>query len=165
MKYLFFIPLILLSACTAFVTKPEVTVKDVKLAGVNSDGVTLDIYLSVNNTNSFDLKMKGYSYDVKILALPMAQGSSAEPYYFHAESATDAIIPVNISYNNLLEVLKRRPDPEAIPYQLHADLAVETSLGDMNIPVNKSGTVALPKEYQPSNIFKKIGNFLKGLEK
>ena len=164
MKYLLFIPLILLSACTAFVAKPEVTVRDIKLAGANSSGVNLDIHLSVKNTSSFDLKMKGYSYDVKILALPMAKGSSAEPYYFCANSATDVLLPVKISPNDLLEILKRRPNPDAIPYQLHADLAVETSLGHMTIPVNKSGTVAIPKEYQPANIFKKVGDFLKGLE-
>ena len=164
MKYFIFIPLILLSACTSFVTKPEVTVKSVKLESVNSDGVTLHVYLSVNNTNSFDLKMKGYSYDVKILALPMAKGSSAEPYYFYAKSTTDALIPVKISYNDLLEILKRRPNPDAIPYQLHADLAVETALGDMTIPVNNSGTITLPKEYRPYAIIKKVGDFLKGFE-
>ena len=165
MKYLLFILLILLSACTAFIPKPEVSVKDVKLSGVNSGGVTLDVYLSVNNTSSYELKMKSYNYDAKIMALPMAMGSSTEPYYFYAKTATDVLIPVKISYNDLLEILKRRPDPDAIPYQFHADLVVETSLGDMSIPVNKSGTIAVPRQLLPANIYKKIGDLLNGLQK
>jgi LEA14-like dessication related protein len=165
MKYLVFIPLLFLSACTAFIPKPEVSVKDVKLSGVNSGGVTLDVYLSVNNTSSYDLKMKSYSYDVKIMALPMAMGSSTEPYYFYAKTTTDVLIPVRISYNDLLEILKRRPDPDAILYQFHADLAVETFLGDMAIPVNKSGTFAVPRQFLPTNIYKKIGDLLNGLQK
>src|SRR5512137_319625 len=102
MKNLLIVSLLLLTSCTTFITRPEVTVKDVKLVGLDTDGINLNFYLSVNNTNSFDLKMKGYSYDVKIMALPLAKGSSAEPYYFQAKSTTDALIPVKISYNDLL---------------------------------------------------------------
>ncbi len=165
MKKLIILLAMLLTACTAFVTKPEVTLKDVKLVGLDSNGVDLDFYLTINNPNSFDMKMTGYNYDVKIMALPLAKGTSREIYDFHAKSATDVLIPVKISYNDLMEVIKRRPNPDSIPYQLHADLAIDTKLGNMAIPVNKTGTVAIPKEYRPSKIWKKVGDFLKGMEK
>lgn len=165
MKNFLMLSLILLSGCTTLITKPEVTVKDVKLVGVDSGGIDLDFYLSVKNTNSFDLKMKGYSYDVKIMALPLAKGASIETQNFYAKSTSDLLIPVKISYNDLIEILKRRPNPDAIPYQLHADLTADTTLGDMIIPVNKSDTVSIPKEYRPSNMLKKIDDFLKGLKK
>jgi LEA14-like dessication related protein len=164
MKNLLIFLLMLLSGC-AFITKPEVTVKDVKLTGLDNGGVDLDFYLSVNNRNSFDLKMKGYSYDVRIMALPLARGASHDTYNFYAKSATDVLIPVKISFDNVIEVLKRHPNPDAIPYQLHADLTVDTTLGDMVIPTNKSGTICVPKEFRPSNMLKNIGDFLKTLEK
>jgi LEA14-like dessication related protein len=161
MRNLLILSLILLSGCTAFIIKPEVTVKDIKLVGLDTGGIDLDFYLSVKNTNSFDLKMKSYNYDVKIMALPLAKGASLETHDFYAKSAADLLIPVKISYNDLIEILKRRPNPDAIPYQLHADLTADTTLEEMIIPVNKSGTVYIPKEYRPSSMLKKIDDFLK----
>jgi len=165
MKKLLVLFTLLLSACTAFVSKPEVALKDVKLAALDAEGVGLDFYLTVRNPNSFDLKLKNYNYDVNIMSLPLARGSSQTTYDFHANSTTDFLIPVKIPYQGLIDILKRRPDPSAIPYQLHADMKIGAAFGDMNVPVNKSGTFSIPKEYQPSNVFKKLGDFLQGFDK
>ncbi len=164
MKKLFFLVMIFLTACTGMVTKPEVTLKDVKLAGIGPQGVSLDFYLQVNNPNSVDLKLKDYSYDVKIMSLPFAHGSSRQSYDFYAKSTTDLLIPVQIPYTDLLEILRRLPDPNAIPYQLHANLTMGTTLGSMAVPVTTSGTIAIPQKYRPQHALKKIGDFLKGLE-
>jgi LEA14-like dessication related protein len=165
MKKLLLLFTLLLSACTAFVSKPEVALKNVRIAGLDAEGVDLDFYLSVRNPNSFDLKLNNYTYDVKIMSLPLAHGNSRTPYNFCANSTTDMLIPVKIPYGGLMDILKRHPDPEAIPYQLRADLNIGAALGNMNVPVNKSGTLAIPKEYHPSNALKKLGDFLKGFEK
>jgi LEA14-like dessication related protein len=162
MKKLLLLFTILLSACTAFVSKPEVTLKNVRIAGLDAEGIDLDFYLSVRNPNSFALKLNNYNYDVKIMSLPLARGNSQTPYDFYANSTTDMLIPVKIPYEGLMDILQRRPDPEAIPYQLHADLNIGAALGNMNVPVNKSGTFSIPKEYRPSNALKKLGDFLKG---
>ncbi len=154
----------LLSACTAFVTKPEITLKEVRMVALDSEGIDLDFHLSVRNPNAIDLKLKDYSYDLKISSLPLAKGTSRTTYDFHANSATDLLIPVKIPYEGLIDILKRRPDPDAIPYQLHADLTIGSGIGNLTIPVNKSGTFGIPKEYRPTNIWKKVGDFLKGLE-
>jgi LEA14-like dessication related protein len=138
--------------------------KEVKLVGLDSSGVELDFFLSVNNPNSFDLNMTGYSYDVKIMALPLANGASRETIVFYSKSVTEFLVPAKIPYKALGEVLRRFPNPDAIPYQFHSDLTFDSSLGNMSIPISNSGTVAIPKELYPSNILKKIGNLLKGLE-
>jgi LEA14-like dessication related protein len=164
MKKLILLITLLLTSCTAFVSKPEVALKNVRIAGLDAEGIDLDFYLSVRNPNSFDLKLNNYNYDVKIMDLPLARGSSRATYDFHANSSTDMLIPVKIPHGALIDILKRRPNPDAIPYHLHADLNIGAAFGNMNVPVNKSGTLSIPKEYHPSNIFKKLGDFLKGFE-
>lgn len=164
MKILLVLSMLLLSACSAFVTKPDVTLKDVKLVGLDSEGLDLDFYLSVYNPNSFDLQLKDYRYDVKIVSLPLAQGISRTTFDFYSKSATDFRLPVRIPYNSLIEVIKRRPDLNAVPYQLHAEMAVGSALGSFNVPVNKSGTFAIPKQYQPKNVMNRIGDLIKGLQ-
>jgi LEA14-like dessication related protein len=164
MKFALVIAALLLCSCTAFVKQPEVSLKDVKVVGLGADGVDVDFHLLVKNPNSFDLKMTGYTYDVRFMALPVVKGSSAETFTFYSNTSSDVLIPVKFGYREMLEILKRRPDPDAIPYQLHADIAMDTRIGGMNIPVNHTGTVSIPKEYRPSNILEKLGNFLKTRE-
>jgi LEA14-like dessication related protein len=163
-KTLLFLSMLLLSACAAFVTKPEITLKDVKLVGLNSEGLDLDFYLSVYNPNSFDLQLKNYRYDVKIVSLPLAQGNSRTTYDFYSKSASELLIPVRIPYNGLIEVIKRRPNPDAVPYQLHAEMTVGAAVGNLTIPVNKSGTFRIPKEYRPKNVLNMIGDFINGIK-
>ncbi len=155
--------MLLLSACTAFVTKPEVTLKDIKLVGLNQEGLDVDIYLSVYNPNSFDLHLQDYRYDLKIMSLPLAQGNSRTTHDFYSKSASDLLIPAKIPYNGLTEVLKRRPNPDAVPYQLHAEMTIGSAIGNFSVPVNKSGAFRIPKEYQPKNVLFRIGDFINGL--
>ncbi len=138
--------------------------KEVKLVGLDSGGVDLNFFLSVNNPNSFDFTMAGYSYDVKIMDIPLITGTSRKTVVFYSKSATELPVAARIPFKGLGAALKRFPDPDAIPYQFHADLTFETSLGNISIPVNKSGSVAVPGGLHPSTILKKIGNLLKGAE-
>jgi LEA14-like dessication related protein len=165
MKILLFLSMFIFSGCSVFVAKPEITLKNVKMVGLDSKDMELDFYFSVNNPNSFDLRLENYSYDVKIISLPLAQGKANTSSVFYANSATDLLIPVKIPYQNLLEIFKRNPNPDAIPYQIHAELTIGRGIGTITVPVTKSGNFAIPGELYPSYIRNKIGDFLKGLER
>jgi LEA14-like dessication related protein len=165
MRFALLLLLFLLPGCSVFMAKPEVTLKNVKLVGLSSRDMELDFYFSVKNPNSIDLRLEDYSYDVNILSLPLAKGNATTSYVFYSNSSTDFLIPVKIPYDNLMEILKRDPNPDAIPYQIHAELSIGPGIGGMTVPLNKSGTFAIPGEIYPSWIKKKIGDFLKGLER
>ncbi|MBJ6750416.1 LEA type 2 family protein [Geomonas anaerohicana] len=152
---------VLLSGCSKLVSAPQVTVQDLSVVSVDPTGAGMELYLRVLNTNSFDVKLQGYSYDIKIMALPLAKGGAREEINFPAHEETDVRIPVRITYADLLEILKRKPDPDRIPYQVAAGLDLETPVGQMTVPVKKNGTYAIPKKYRPAAIFGKIADFLK----
>lgn len=152
---------VLLSGCSKLVSAPVVTVQDLNVVSVDPTGAGMELYLRVQNTNSFDVKLQGYSYDIKILTLPLAKGGAREELNFPAHEETDVRIPIRISYADLLEILKRKPDPDKIPYQVAAGLDLETPVGQMTVPVKKSGTYAIPKKYRPAALFGKVAEFFK----
>lgn len=61
--------------------------------------------------------------------------------------------------------MKRRPDPDRIPYRLQADLDVETPVGQLLIPIDKADVFAVPDHYGPSFYLKEIPEFVRQLLK
>lgn len=153
--------MVLVTGCTKFVKKPVVTVKDLNVVSLDAGGAGMELYLGVMNPNSYEVKLLGYSYNLKVMALPLAKGGAREEIKFPSESETDLRIPIRISYGDLLEILKRKPNPDSIPYQLSAGLDLETPLGQLTVPVDRNGTYAIPKQFRPSNILNKVTDFFR----
>lgn len=151
--------LVVLSGCDTLVKTPVVVTHDLSVVSVDPAGAGMEIYLRLKNTNNFDLKLYGYSYDLKVMALPLVKGGAREEVNFPANEETDVRIPIRVAYADLLEILKRKPDPDKIPYQFAAGLDLETPLGQMSVPVKHTGTYAIPKQYRPAAIFGKIADF------
>lgn len=149
---------VLLSGCSTFINAPVVTVQDLKVVSVDPTGAGMELYLTVNNPNSFDVKLQGYSYDLKVMTLLLAKGGAREEVKFAAMAESDLRIPIRISFGDLVEIFKRKPDPEKIPYQLVAGLDLETPFGQMTVPVNRTGTCAIPKKFRPSALFGKLAD-------
>ncbi|SNB44651.1 LEA type 2 family protein [Geobacter sp. DSM 9736] len=150
--------LFLLTACSSLVSDPDVRVSRVNVVGFDSSGLDLEFYLNVSNPNSFGVTLQGYSYDVQVMALPVARGGARERVEFKAESMTDMRLPVRVQYRDLLEVIKRRPDPDRIPYRLNAGLDLDTPVGRMNVPIDRTATFAVPEEYRPSWMLKQVSD-------
>ena len=150
----------MLAGCTT-VHQPLVTVKDLNVVSLDPAGAGMELFLRIKNPNSFDVRLQGYSYDLKVMALPLAKGGAREEIKFAGGAETDLRIPIRITYGDLLEIIKRRPDPDKVPYQLAAGLDIETPVGQMTVPINRTGTYAIPKQYRPAAVFGVLGNLLK----
>jgi len=90
------------------------------------------------------------------MTLPLASGALQEPLAMLAGKQTDIRLPIRIKYSNLLEILKRRPDPNRVPYRIQAQLRIATPLGNMLIPVDISNTFKIPERYQPEYYMNKL---------
>ncbi len=160
MKKTLLLIIFLLSACS-MVEKPKVDLKNVRFAGLDDKGVSIDFLLSVTNPNSFDLSLDEYRYDLHLMALPLIHGSSKQQNRFPSHTSIDMVIPIRVAYNDVLEILKRRPGLETVPYQLNADLLVGTPIGSINVPVNKNGTITIPEKYRPATVLRKLNGILR----
>jgi len=155
--------LALLAGCSPFVREPTVTLKDSAIVGLDTAGIDLEFVLGVTNRNSFDLSLLGYTYDLQVMSLPLSSGGRQQSILFPADRETELRLPVRMRFTDLLEILKRTPEPDRIPCRVTARLHVKTALGDSVIPVEKETLVVLPEAYRPSVYRDLLHNAFKGL--
>ena len=154
---------ILLTGCSALVSEPKVELKRTTLLSVDTSGAEIEFYLGVTNPNSFDLTLLGYTYNLQVMTLPLLAGGKQELQQFKAFQETDLRLPVRIRYTDLLEVMKRRPDYDKIPYQLNANLQIKTFMGEMVIPVESKSTFSVPGKFRPGHYLERFNELLKPL--
>lgn len=160
---LLFLLTIGLAGCSLFVQEPRIVLKETNLVGLNSSGVDLEFLIGVANPNSFDLALLGYTYDLRVMALPAATGGAQERVTFSSEKETDVRLPIHLKYSYLLEIIKRQPKLEKLPYDLKSTLHIKSPLGTMVIPVEKNGILTVPEEYQPGVIMDRLRGLLRDI--
>jgi LEA14-like dessication related protein len=161
MKNLLLVVLLFLTACSVLYEKPTAKLKDVHFAGLSNDSAAIDVLLTINNPNTFDLTLLRYTYQLNLQHVHLADGASGAVHPFPGKSERDLRIPVRISYADLVKLARQRPSLTDIPYQLNAELAVDTPIGPLTVPLAKNGTISVPEQYRPGNYLKnKLGNLL-----
>ena len=141
---------LLAAGCASLIQAPQVTLKRTSLIGLDTSGADLEFFLGISNPNSFDLSLLGYTCDLRVMTLPLAASGLQSTLPIPAERETDMRLPVRVKFGDLLEILKRRPDPDKVPYQISARLHLQSPLGEIVIPVERDGSFALPETYRPS---------------
>jgi LEA14-like dessication related protein len=155
-----FMLLPLLAGCTLLFSTPDVQVRDLNVVGLDSKGLDVELLLAVTNPNAYTLKLLGYSYDLKVMALPLAKGGARETFELKGGTTTDLRLPVRVSYSSLYELIKRLPDPDQIPYSLEAGLELDSPFGTHTLPLVKSGTLKVPERYRPELFLKQLKNLV-----
>jgi LEA14-like dessication related protein len=155
--------MLLVTACSSFVSAPKVELKRTTLSAVDTSGAEVDFYLGITNPNPFDLTLLGYTYDLKVMALPLIAGGRQEVLQFKSSRETDLRLPVRIRYADLLQLLKQRPDFDKIPYELHANLQLRTFMGEIVIPVESKSTFSVPEKFRPGHYLERFNELLKPL--
>lgn len=155
----------LMTGCSLLVRNPEVAVKDVSLVELDGAGAKLEIGIDVTNPNPYQISLQGYNYALQVTSLPLASGAARQTMVFASDKTTNVRIPVKISYGDLLEILKNRPDLDRIPYRLQAGLDLDLPVGAMTLPIDETGTFAVPPKYRPDSLLRKFGEFLGGVRR
>lgn len=160
MRYLttiiYLVFLLLAVACTPFIKEPQVTVKSANITSIDQTGFNLDIFLAVKNQNMFDISLLGYKYELQIMALPIASGGQQQLTLFPSGKEVNIIIPARLKYIDLLEIIKRLPNPTKFPYRINATLKINSPLGNIELPVSKESSFAIPDKYFPDTYIKQL---------
>ena len=162
MKRLLLIPLILLTGCSLFVKTPVVSVKDVNLVGLDGTGARLEVLLGVTNPNAYQVSLQGYNYVLQVMNVHLASGEARQYLEFAPHGTAEVRIPVQVAFRDLLEILNRRPDMDRVPYRMQAGLELKLPVGSLTVPLDTSGTFAIPLKYRPATFLQRLGGFLDG---
>jgi LEA14-like dessication related protein len=158
-----FLLIVLFSGCTSFVQAPRVVLKEAGVVGLDQTGVDIVLNLGITNPNAFALSLLGYSFELRVLSQPLFSGGMQETILFPAEKETGMRLPVRLKFADLLEIIRRTPDPDNIPYQLNGMLNLNTPLGRMDVPVEKSAVLAIPEQYRPAAYINRLRDVLRGI--
>lgn len=162
-----FVPILLLltlfTGCSYITQEPRIAIKGTGLTGLDSSGIDIEFYLGITNPNSFDLSLLGYTYDLRVMTLPLSTGGSQETVIFPAGKETDMRLPVHLKFSELLEIIKRQPDLDKLPYRMNARLHLKHPLGEMVIPFEKSDTLNVPERYRPGAAIDRLRDALRNI--
>jgi LEA14-like dessication related protein len=153
----------LISGCSTFIQEPRIAIKATSLVGLDSSGIDVEFYLGITNPNSFDLSLLGYTYDLRVMTLPLSTGGTQETIIFPAGKETDMRLPVHLTFSNLVEIIKRQPNLDKLPYRMNARLHIKGPLGEMVLPVEKNDTLKVPERYRPAAAINLLRDALRGI--
>jgi LEA14-like dessication related protein len=158
-----FLVIVMLSGCASFGQAPRVTLKENSMVGLDMSGITIEFHLGITNPNSFDLSLLGYTFDLRVLNLPLSTGGMQESILFPAGKEAGMRLPVRLKFTDLLEIINHAPDPDTIPYQLNIMLQLKTPLGEMAVPAEKSAVLTIPEQYRPAAYINRVRDALQGI--
>lgn len=154
--HLLLLLLLTCAGCAAFVQEPRVSINSANIIGIDTSGLDLEFLMAVDNPNQFDLALQSYTFDLQVMTLPFSSGGSPLKHVFPAGKQSLVRLPMRIPYGNLIEIIKRRPELDKIPYQVDARLNLDTPLGALMLPVKKSDLISVPESYRPGTYIKRF---------
>ncbi len=153
----------LLSGCATFVQAPRVAIKGTNLVGLDASGIDIEFNLGITNPNRFDLSLLSYTYDLQVMTLPFSSGRTQLTVFFPSGKETDVLLPLHLTFDKLLTILKQHPDLSKLPYQINALLQLKTPFGEMHIPVREDDTLIIPERYLPGAAINRLRDALSGI--
>ncbi|KAJ9539253.1 hypothetical protein OSB04_031986 [Centaurea solstitialis] len=133
------------SDSVASMKKPEATVKDVDLKGVDWSNVTYNAEVNVTNPYGASIPICEIRYNLKSSDSVIATGTVPDPGSLKASCDTLLNVTIKVPHNVLVTLVKDIALDWDLDYELEVILVVDIPLfGDISIPVTSKGEIKLP---------------------
>ncbi len=146
------LPLLLMQAgCAALrdlstVSKPELSVEEVRLTGLSFEALSLAIDVGIANPNPIAVPLAGFDYDFQIAGESFLTGEDSRQQSIAAKGRSTVQIPLKIPFKKLYAAFQKLAGADSVDYQLAAGLRFDLPLvGATRIPVKTSGRLPLLK--------------------
>ncbi|KAF5811564.1 putative Late embryogenesis abundant protein, LEA_2 subgroup [Helianthus annuus] len=133
------------SDTVASMAKPEATVTDVDLKGIDLGSVTYNAKVNVSNPYSTPIPIGEIRYVLKSSGSVIATGTVPDPGSLKGNGDTLLDVEIKVPHSVLVSLVKDIAVDWDIDYELQVNLVVDLPLiGDISIPVTSKGEVKLP---------------------
>lgn len=124
--------------------KPELTMEDVRVTGMNFSQIQLTFDVLVKNPNRFSLDLNAYTYELDIAGKNMIRGNGDSGLLIPADSSVQVPLAVDLSYSSLFEMINRYRTSESAEYNFRSSFSLDVPLlGTIELPVEKTGEIPL----------------------
>ncbi|OIV97283.1 hypothetical protein TanjilG_07035 [Lupinus angustifolius] len=125
--------------------KPEASITDVDVKGLNSDGMKYLAKVSVKNPYSTSIPICEINYTLKSSEREIASGTIPDPGSLKASDITLLDVPVTVAHSILLSLARDIGKDWDIDYQLDIYLIIDLPVfGNFTIPLSQKGEFKLP---------------------
>jgi LEA14-like dessication related protein len=131
---------------TGCVSKPAVTLHDASLRSASLRGIGLDIFLKVENDNSYDIQIRNVRAEVTIHERYKLAPIDIQPnQWLPAEQTTIVRVPVLIPWHVVPPIVQETMGSTTIPYRAQGSVDVTAirmlGIERDNYPVDEKGSV------------------------
>jgi len=124
---------------------PKVRLVDIGVAGnpfVSRGPIEAILHLSVNNPNSYALKVAGVAYSATVGTRKVADGERTEEMRIEPSGETVVRVPVRIQTDVFAEALREVLAARAVSYEFNGSVSIVAPVvGVVRVPFSRTGTI------------------------
>lgn len=137
------------------VQEPRAKIADVKMTGLSFNKVDLLFNIDINNPNSVGINLSEFDYNLLIEDNSFISGKQDEGLAIKANGSEMVQLPLSLIFVDIYNTFSNIKNLDSIKYNLQTGLSFNMPiLGDIRIPISKSGSV--PSLKSPSISLKKL---------
>lgn len=141
-----------LAACTPMVKqafenqKPQVSVVDQRLTGLDFEKVSIAFGIQVDNPNPIGIDLQGLDYDFKLDGHSFVKGKQDKQMNIVASGASRIELPLSMTFKEIEKGLSGLKGKDQVPYELTTGLLIKVPLlGTVRYPVVSQGVLPIPQ--------------------
>lgn len=119
--------------------KPKVSIEQIELQDLKSDGATVVFGVKVENPNGIGLKLDSLRYEIEMGERPLSQGQLRDVAEVPARGATVVPIPVQFKYSDVFASMIDFLTKKTSQYRIKG----EARAGILTVPFDRSGELKL----------------------
>lgn len=126
-------------------SKPSASLRNVRLADLNLESVTLLFDVDVKNPYDFDLPLVGADYTLTSGAAQLLKGAADAQGSVPAQGSRTLTLPANLKFADVLSALQGVKPGAVVPYHATVNFRAHApAIGPVNLPVSKKGELPVP---------------------
>ena len=122
--------------------RPEVALRNVRLAGAGITGGALDVVLRVYNPNDYQLRAPRVAYRLLIDKHEVAEGAYDTKVDVPPGDSVDMIVPVKLGYTSVARSARSLLGDGTVNYRVLGKIYVDTPYGRLAAPYDRDGRFA-----------------------
>jgi len=130
----------------ANIQKPAVSVDNIRVSGLNFNGLDLLFDIGIENPNSLAVTMAGFNYEFYLNNQLFLQGSQDSTQSILARSKSQLEIPLALDFKKIYTTYQSLKDKDSSAYKMQLGLSFDLPvIGKTTIPLSKEGGIPLLK--------------------
>ena len=130
--------------------KPSLTFKDARLGEISLAGATVNLVFDVDNPNAQGLSLGETDYLLKVEGKQLVAGKPPDGFKIPGKGHAEVVLPASVKFAELGQSLVALLSQKSVAYDASGHIGVDTPIGLVALPFQKTGRLDLPTVPQVS---------------